>query len=90
MTKGRTPRPIEVLKAAYSLMALIDRRADKPCPTHEEIMEVTGVTQRVAWEFVEVLASHGLVEVEEDGVHPGKSRRLRTFCGQWTDWTKRK
>ena len=87
---SRTPRPIEVLKATYSLMTLIDRRADLPCPTHEEIMAVTGVTQRVAWEFVEVLASYGLVEIEEDGTHPGKSRRLRTFCGQWTDWTKRK
>jgi hypothetical protein len=90
MTRGRTLRPVNMDRATVALVLLIEQRVDKPCPTHEEIMAVTGLPQRAVWEFVEEARQRGLIEIEEDGVHPGTSRRMRTFSGQWTDWTKRK
>lgn len=88
---SRTPRPLNADRATVAIVLLISQRVDKPCPTREELMYVTGLQRRRVWPFIEELKERGLIEVELRGEGTDNVwRRMRVFCGQWTDWTERK
>jgi hypothetical protein len=83
-------RPIDLTRAAVALVVLIERRTGKPCPTARDIRGHTTLPERQVWWFVDRLRRHGLIDVEERGGHVQRQRRMRVFCGEWTDWTQRK
>lgn len=84
------PRPVNHDKAAAALVLLINQHIDKPCPTREHIMTVTGLQRRAVWPFIEDMQSRGVIEIEQRGTPPNVWRRMRVFGREWTDWTERK
>ncbi len=87
---SRHARPLDLMRMAVSLSLLIERHAGKPCPTVEDIVAQTTIPHRRVWDYVKALADNGVIEVEERGPPVQRQRRLRAFCGEWTDWTERK
>jgi hypothetical protein len=85
----RTRRPLDTDKAIVRLLLLIGQRADKPCPTRNEIMKQTGLPKRRVWPFLDALHREGVIEMEERAIRPGNWRRMRLPGGVWTDWTTR-
>ncbi|HZP98934.1 MAG TPA: hypothetical protein VFB13_05305 [Reyranella sp.] len=87
---SRQRRSIDVARAAMAVALLIERRTGKPCPTLDELVDYTTLPHRRVWWFIERLRERGLIDVEERGTHVQRQRRMRVFCGDWTDWTERR
>lgn len=87
---SRARRPIDLARAAVAVVLLIERRVGKPCPTVDDIVGYTALPCRRVWWFIERLRERGLIEIEERGGQVQRQRRMRVFCGEWTDWTERR
>ena len=86
----RSPRPLDLMRSAVALAVLVERHAGRPCPTADDIASYTGIPFNRAWSYVGAFVENGLFELEERGPRVQRQRRLRVFCGEWTDWTRRK
>ena len=86
----RTLRPLDEDKMTVRILLLITQRIGKPCPTRNELMDVTGLPKRKVWLFMDALHKQGVIEIEEKAIRPGNWRRLRIAGGKWTDWTSRR
>ncbi len=87
---SRTTRPLDLMRVAVVVALLIERRVGQPCPTVTDIAGHTAIPYRRVWPYIRALAENGILEVEEEGTYPQRRRRMRVFCGEWTEWTMRR
>jgi hypothetical protein len=85
----RTRREIDPSRVTIAVLLLITQHVGRPCPTHREIWQQTGLPKRRVWSFLEGLRDRGVIEIEERGCRPGNWRRMRIAGGGWTEWTAR-
>jgi hypothetical protein len=91
---GRTPRPVNEQRALAAIVLLINEctRDERPCPTVDDVMLVSGLPRRRVGQFLHDLIGHGVIELEQqrdgdEGVRGGR-RRMRVFGRDWTGWSR--
>jgi hypothetical protein len=82
-------KPLDLDKVTVAVLLLISQHIDKPCPTRNQIVALTGLPKRKVWLFMDELHCRGVIEIEERAIRPGNWRRMRIAGGAWTDWTTR-
>ncbi len=94
---GRTPRAVNEHRALAAIVLLINEcaRDERPCPTVEDFMLVSGLQRRRIGQFLYDLIERGVIEIEQlraadsvSGGTRGGRRRMRVFGRDWTEWSR--